>query len=553
MSSSLGRPVEDGDEVDVAVGAQARHDRQARRRGGAARDLAALDRIVGVGGFAQVAQEGEQVALVQQRDVDFHGAGEEIDVGRLAGDRGNRALFCDRVAQVEQLARVADARHRVGPLQALLVADDAQLLEPPVDRDFLVDLLFLLGDARELLARLLALGARGAELLLGLLLLGLQPVNQAAACGQQPDQDRQRRGELFQLGGGEVHFSARPTVMVKRGASLPSAEPMSPDSVPSEVTSKGSCVRRMRHDGSVRSASAKRCSCPVMARYSERWIAVTCPDTSSICIMSTVAAAPAGGAAALGCAAARSSAAVAFSSLPTRHSTASISICGNLSTTCDRYTSAGSGDADCAAMRVNSTTVAFRLSVVVWVTGKEAVMRSYCWVAVCASRRSSPIWSLTPNRSIHCAPAYSRQAAKPATPAPTIARCSRQSTKLRRSSWRANCSLGGLRTARRRNRSSPAASARSRLMPTLRAASSIGTVWKASRASETSACSKVARCTAGVTTITWMGGPSRGSARSVDRYCTRRSVSARTNAASASGGISAVRSRRAKRQRPTSL
>jgi hypothetical protein len=58
--------------------------------------------------------------------------------------------------------------------------------------------------------------------------------------------------------------------------------------------------------------------------------------------------------------------------------------------------------------------------------------------------------------------------------------------------------------------------------------------WNVSRASETSTCSKAARCAAGAITSTCTGGPSRGSARSVVRYCaSRRSRRART-AASAS-------------------
>src|SRR6185436_13450672 len=151
--------------------------------------------------------------------------------------------------------------------QALLLAEDVQVLEAPVDGNLVVDLFFLFRDARQLLARLRAFAACRGELLVGLLLLQLGPVDEGAARGQQRDEDRQRRGELFQFCGREIHFfRARPTVIEKRGASLVSAEPMSPDSVPADVTSKGSCVRRMRQAGSVRSASANRCTSPVMAR-----------------------------------------------------------------------------------------------------------------------------------------------------------------------------------------------------------------------------------------------------------------------------------------------
>ena len=61
------------------------------------------------------------------------------------------------------------------------------------------------------------------------------------------------------------------------------------------------------------------------------------------------------------------------------------------------------------------------------------------------------------------------------------------------------------------------------------------------------------RCPGGATTSTCIGAPSRGSARSVTRYCARRCVSARTNIASACGTMSMVRSRRAKRSRPSSM
>src|SRR3972149_5335743 len=75
-------------------------------------------------------------------------------------------------------------------------------------------------------------------------------------------------------------------------------------------------------------------------------------------------------------------------------------------------------------------------------------------------------------------------------------------------------------------------------------------VWNASLASETSACSNAARCPGGATTSTCTGAPSRGSARSVTRYCVSRSVSERTNKASACGTMSTVGSRRAKRSPP---
>jgi len=51
------------------------------------------------------------------------------------------------------------------------------------------------------------------------------------------------------------------------------------------------------------------------------------------------------------------------------------------------------------------------------------------------------------------------------------------------------------------------------------------TVRKTSRASDTSTCSNTSRCPGGAMTRTCSGPPSRGSARSVTRYCARRCVS----------------------------
>ena len=65
----------------------------------------------------------------------------------------------------------------------------------------------------------------------------------AGAGGEEGDRGQRRQRELAQLFGGQVHGSARDSVMVKRGASPESRPPMSPVSVPSEVTSNGSWVR----------------------------------------------------------------------------------------------------------------------------------------------------------------------------------------------------------------------------------------------------------------------------------------------------------------------
>ena len=69
------------------------------------------------------------------------------------------------------------------------------------------------------------------------------PQIRPAPAASSAARDEQRQRELAQLFGGEVHGSFRVSVMVKRGASLDSAAPMSPVSVPSEVMSNGSWVR----------------------------------------------------------------------------------------------------------------------------------------------------------------------------------------------------------------------------------------------------------------------------------------------------------------------
>src|SRR5262249_22161826 len=139
-SSWFRRPVDDGDEVDVAGRRQARrHGRPADRLAGA-RHAAALDRVVGVARGAQVAEEAQQVLLVQQLQVDAHGAGVEVDVGRLAGRGIDQLLALDAIAHVEQFARDADAVDRVGPFQAALFAEDVEGLEALVDVDLLADL-----------------------------------------------------------------------------------------------------------------------------------------------------------------------------------------------------------------------------------------------------------------------------------------------------------------------------------------------------------------------------------------------------------------------------
>ena len=92
-----------------------------------ARQLQLLHRVVGVARIAQVGEEAQQVLLVQQRELHVHGAGEEVDVARLARRRDEQLLPVDAVGEVEQLALRTDARDGVGPLQAPLLAEDVEL------------------------------------------------------------------------------------------------------------------------------------------------------------------------------------------------------------------------------------------------------------------------------------------------------------------------------------------------------------------------------------------------------------------------------------------
>src|SRR5574340_1521051 len=116
--SWLGGPVDDGDEIDVAVGAQARRYAGAGRLQAGALDRATLDRVVRVARRAQVGKEAHEVLLVQERQVYFHAARVKIHVGRLAGRRQEKLLALDAVAQIEQVALVADMRESVCPFEA---------------------------------------------------------------------------------------------------------------------------------------------------------------------------------------------------------------------------------------------------------------------------------------------------------------------------------------------------------------------------------------------------------------------------------------------------
>ena len=156
---------------------------------------------------------------MQQRKLHAHGAGEEVDVGRLARRRDQQLLALDAVAQVEQLALRADAGDGVGPLEAPLLAEDVELLEALVDVELLVDLALLLGDARQALGVLAALGLRRREACRCAVRSERRQPRSADAGGDQRRGDERRQHELAQLLRGEAHGSLRAATMVKRGAS----------------------------------------------------------------------------------------------------------------------------------------------------------------------------------------------------------------------------------------------------------------------------------------------------------------------------------------------
>src|SRR5205823_6868955 len=132
--------------------------------------------------------------------------------------------------------------------------------------DLLLHLALFFGDARQPLGVLAALGLHGDEIALGAAQRFPCTPEKPGARERQRERQRHRRGELSCLVAREPHRSRRPSTTVKRGASPDSVEPpMSPLSTPSEVTSKGSCVRTSSYPSPTR-ALAKLCTCPVIPR-----------------------------------------------------------------------------------------------------------------------------------------------------------------------------------------------------------------------------------------------------------------------------------------------
>src|SRR5512145_2439980 len=241
--SSLRSAIDDGDQVDLAAAAQPRGDGGAGRRLPGSAHAAALHRVVGVARIAQVAEEAQQVPLVKKVELHVHGAREKIDGAGLAGQRLHQLLPVHAISQVEQLALVADARHGVGPLKAPLLAENVQALELLVHVELFGDFALLLRDERKSVGILLALALGREELGLRARAAIPRAGNEEDAGADEEHRREERHDELAQLFLRKRHGRLLARMMVKRGASLESRPPMSPVSVPSEVTSNGSCVR----------------------------------------------------------------------------------------------------------------------------------------------------------------------------------------------------------------------------------------------------------------------------------------------------------------------
>ena len=202
-------------------------------------------------------------------------------------------------------------------------------------------------------------------------------------------------------------------------------------------------------------------------------------------------------------------------------------------------------------MRRNSTTVTRRFSVVVCVTGKVAVMRSYCCVARARFARLrlgalARVHRLDPAAAAveHAGGEHGR-ARRPRCRAAAARRSSCAGPRCWRTARAAACAPRAAgRAPRRRCRRAPRA-ARRRAARRRRRRSGRRRARPRPAPARTARARRAARRPAAC-----IGPPSRGSARSVVRYWARRSVSERTKAASACGTISTVRSRRAKRSLP---
>src|SRR6185503_3667339 len=121
--------IEDGNEVDLALGAQSRNQRRRSRRlaPGRANHGASANRNVRVAGIAQIVEERDQVALVQQGQFQLHGAHIEVDLAWLAGQGDQKLLGVDDIAYVQHLAAGADSLDGVYPVEPALLADDAKV------------------------------------------------------------------------------------------------------------------------------------------------------------------------------------------------------------------------------------------------------------------------------------------------------------------------------------------------------------------------------------------------------------------------------------------
>src|SRR5581483_6358464 len=177
---------------------------------------------------------------MQERELHFHGARVEVHLAGLALHRAEQALALDDVVQVEELALRANAADGIGPFEPAFLAQDVELPEAPVEVDLLLDLALLLGDTRQALIVLPALGLGGGEVTPGARQRFAGDIEQREAAGEQRPGEAERADQAFPFLTRKGHGSLRASTTVKRGASLESPAPMSPLSTPSGVTSKGS-------------------------------------------------------------------------------------------------------------------------------------------------------------------------------------------------------------------------------------------------------------------------------------------------------------------------
>src|SRR5207245_1361935 len=163
-----------------------------------ARKRALFHRVERVARLPQVGEKAHQVLFVQQGELDLHRARVKVDVGRLARRGAEQALALDDVAQVEQLALRADAGDRVGPFEAALLAEDVEALQALVDIDLLIHFALFLGDTRQPLVALPALGLRRAEPRLRVAQRASRAPDERRADAEQRGRDGERREQALQ-------------------------------------------------------------------------------------------------------------------------------------------------------------------------------------------------------------------------------------------------------------------------------------------------------------------------------------------------------------------